>query len=89
MKNHEVMLHVGKLLDRIGYGDESAEDELIRYTKAHGMRDHGGLDHQGVALQYMKMKQQIPGIKDKQIAAEIGIDRLTLTRIKQEFGIGG
>lgn len=83
------MLHVGKLLDRIGYGDESAEDELIRYTKAHGMRDHGGLDHQGVALQYMKMKQQIPGIKDKQIAAEIGIDRLTLTRIKQEFGIGG
>lgn len=88
MKNHEVMLHIGKLLDRIGYGDESAEYELISYTKAHGMRDHSGLNHQGVALHYMKMKQQIPGIKDKQIAAEIGIDRSTLSKIKQEFEIG-
>lgn len=89
MRNHEVILHVCKLLDRIEHGDESAEDELIRYTEAHGMRDHGGLDHQGVALRYMTMKQQIPGIIDKQIAAEIGIDRTTIAKIKREFGIGG
>ena len=89
MKNHEVMLHVGKLLDRIRYGDESAEYELIRYTKKHGMRDHSGLNHRGVALHYMKIKQQIPGIKDKQVAAEIGINRSTLSKIKQEFGLGG
>jgi len=89
MKNHEVMLHIGKLLDRIGYGDESAEYELISYTKEHGMRDHDGLDHQGVALQYMKLKQQIPGIRDKQVATEIGINRSTLSKIKQEFELGG
>lgn len=87
MRNHEVILHVCRLLDRIEHGDERAEDELIRYTEAHGMRDHGGLDHQGVALRYMTMKQQIPGILDRQIATEIGIDRTTLSNIKREFGI--
>lgn len=90
LKNHEVFVQLGNLLDERERGEIGAEERLDDFCRYHHLRLHERPTletHQALIIEYMKIKNKHPNKPDYLIAKLLGIDKTTLTRIKVEFNV--
>ncbi|MCT4397655.1 hypothetical protein EFN70_03030 [Pediococcus ethanolidurans] len=90
LKNHEVFVQLGHLLDAYERKDIGAEERLDNFCRYHHLRLHERPTfetHQAVIIDYLKIKNEHPNKPDYLIAKLLDINKTTLTRIKVEFNV--
>lgn len=90
LKNHEMFVQLGNLLDERERGEIGAEKRLDDFCENHNLRLHERPTfetHQALIIEYMKIKNKHPKRPDRLIAKFLNINKTTLIRIKAEFNV--
>lgn len=90
LKNHEMFVQLGNLLDELEWGEVGAEKRLDDFCEYHHFRSHERPTfekHQAVIMEYLRIKNKYPNKPDRLIAKLLNINKTTLIRIKAEFNV--
>ncbi|WP_459797904.1 hypothetical protein, partial [Pediococcus parvulus] len=90
LKNHEVFVQLGNLLDAYERNETGALERLDNFCEYHNLRIKPRItpdDHAAIIIKYMKCKHSNPDKSDRSIAKLLNLDKTTLYRIKTEFGL--
>lgn len=90
LKNHEVFVQLGNLLDERERGEIGAEERLEKFCRVHQLRFPKATpkdEYEKILISYIEYKRKDPSLTDRKLAKMLGIGRGTLSKIKVEHGL--